>query len=93
MVDQLDPDFVIGSPPCTPFCNWNVHMNFRKMKKRDVDQIVAEGKLHLNFMVRIYRKQVAKGKYFVHEHPATAVSWDEKEMLRLAAHSDVVVAE
>ena len=36
-------------------------MNFRKMKKEDVDRIVTEGKLHLNSMVRVYRKQIAKG--------------------------------
>ena len=66
-------------------------MNIRKMKKEDVDRIVTEGKLHLNCMVRVYRKQIAKGKYLIHEHPATAISWSEKEIVKLAAPSDVVV--
>ena len=91
MVDKLAPDFIVGSPPCTPFCSWNVHMNFRKMKKEDVDRIVSEGRQHLNFMAKIYRKQILRGKYFVHEHPATAVSWDEREILKLAMYSDVVI--
>ena len=61
LIDELNPDFIIGSPPCTPFCSWNVHMNFTKMKEEDVDRIVTEGKLHHNLMVKVYRKQIAKG--------------------------------
>ena len=59
LVDQLYPDFAIGSPPCTLFCSWNVHVNFHKMKTEDVDRIVGEGRLHHKLMVRIYRKQTA----------------------------------
>ena len=60
-------------------------MNFRKMPKHKVDAIIKEGQLHLNFMIKVYKKQMMKGLYFVHEHPASAVSWDEREMVKLMA--------
>ena len=88
-IDENDAYFIIGSPPCTAFCAWNAKMNFRKMNIAKVDAIVKEGQLHLNFMIRIYRKQLAKGRYFVHEHPASAVSWNEAEMVKLMAFDNV----
>ena len=59
-------------------------MNYPKMRKADVDKLMAEGRLHLEFMIKIYRKQVEAGRYFLHEHPATAVSWHEKSVLNMA---------
>ena len=34
-----------------------------------------------------------EGKYFVHEHPASAVSWDEREMVKLMAHRNVTLTK
>ena len=68
-------------------------MNFRKMSKEKVQKIISEGQLHLNFMIKIYKKQLAKGKYFIHEHPASAVSWDEREMVKLMAHDGVILTK
>ena len=58
-------------------------MIFPKMDKAKVAEIIREGRVHLRFMIKIYKKQMAKGRYFVHEHPATAVPWDEKETVSL----------
>ena len=93
LVDKLAPDFVIGSPPCTPFCAWNQFMNFRKMDQAKVDKIMEDGRVHLEFMCKVYWKQIRAGRYFVHEHPATAVSWNEKAILRLMMHADVTVVK
>lgn len=78
LVDGLKPDFVIGSPPCTPFCSWNVHMIFRKMKQANVYKMVSEGKVHLELMCKMYKKQMRARRWLLHEHPATAVSWNEQ---------------
>lgn len=91
MIDHLNPYFVIGSPPCTALRAWNAKMNFRKMAKDKAQKIISEGQLHLNFMITIYKNQLAKGKYFIHEHPASAVSWDEREMAKLMAHIGVIL--
>ena len=53
------------------------------MSKDKVQIALAEGRMHLNFMASIYRKQVKKGKYSLHEHPATALSWKEPQVAAL----------
>ena len=48
------------------------------------------GALHnLECVARLYRRKLANGKDFLHEQPATALSWDEKCIADLVARSDV----
>ena len=56
-------------------------MNFPKVDPAKVAEIVAEGLLHLRFVCSLYRQQVASGRFFLHEHPASAVSWREDEIM------------
>ena len=74
MINRLNPDWVIGSPPCTPFSIWNHGINYKKMKPDQVKAMIAEGQTHLNFVCSLYRSQMRRGKYFLHEHPASAVN-------------------
>ena len=83
LLDKDDPDWLVGSPPCTAFSIWNYAMNYPKMDRDKVQRAIEEGKTHLNFVVSLYRKQMLKGKYFLHEHPATALSWKEDTVLAL----------
>lgn len=41
------------------------------------------GRKHLRTAVRAYRKQYDEGRLFLHEHPESATSWDEAEMIAL----------
>ena len=82
-IEAEDPDWIIGSPPCTAFSNWNHGMNYRKMKPERVKQMLDEGRVHLNFMASLYRRQINRGKYFLHEHPAGAQSWKEPQITSL----------
>ena len=43
----------------------------------------------------MYKRQLTNGKFFLHEHPATAISWDEKPIKDLLMHQAVtsVVAD
>ena len=66
-------------------------MNYPKMDPDRVAKLMAEGRMHLEFMAKIYKKQLDQGRHFLHEHPATAVSWDERSIVKLMAHSDVHV--
>ena len=70
-------------------------MNYPKMDPARVKALMAEGRTHLEFVARLYRRQLANAKDFLHEQPATAWSWDEKCITDLIAHSDVrlVVAD
>ena len=60
--------------------------------KRDpvvVARLYAQAMVHLEFVCRLYRKQRERGLYFLHEHPATAKSWDEKCIVERLALSGV----
>ena len=78
MMNRLEPDWIVGAPPCTPFSIWNHGINFKKMDPTKVEGMIREGVQHLKFVCSLYRKQIRRGKYFLHEHPATAVSWREE---------------
>ena len=56
---------------------WNRGINYKKMPADEVRRRISEGRKHLNFMVSLYRKQLARGAHFLHEHPQTACSWAE----------------
>ena len=83
MISTENPDWVIGSPPCTPFSQWNIGINHRKMPKSKVDAAITEGRTHLAFMASVYRRQIINGKHFLHEHLAGAASWKEPSVAAL----------
>jgi hypothetical protein len=75
LISAQDPDWIIGSPPCTPYSIWNFGINYKKMDPDKVKTMLAEGKVHLDFVCSLYRRQLRRGKHVLHEHPATALSW------------------
>ena len=46
-----------------------------------------KGENHLSLCIERYRRQIKKKRYFLHEHPAGADSWDEEEMQRLSTRT------
>ena len=51
MVETQDPDWIIGSPPCTSFSVLNHGLNILKMAPEEVDRRVAEGMKHIKFVI------------------------------------------
>ena len=94
-VREQKPEWLIGSPPCTPFCNLNQYLNYPKLPREQVQKLKADGMLHLTFMCRLYRLKSDGGRFFLHEHPQTAVSWVERCMLKTAQlpNVDAVVGD
>ena len=39
--------------------------------------------MHLKFCCQLYRRQLARGKHFVHEHPARVLSWKRPQIIGL----------
>ena len=84
LVDEQAPLLLVGTPMCTAFSTWQYINN----AKRDPDVVAKElaaGRMHLAWMCRMYLKQIAAGRLFLHEHPANATSWNEpcvREVLR-----------
>ena len=58
-------------------------MNYPKMDKEKVRAAVEACRTHLNFVVSLHRKQMIKNKLFLHEHPATALSWKDETVMAL----------
>ena len=47
--------------------------------------MVAEGRIHLNFVCSLYKKQVLAGRFDLHGHPAITLSWKEGIIKALAS--------
>ena len=56
--------------------NWN-HW---RMEPEEVKRRLIQAKLQLAFSVEIYQYQLSKGRHFLHEHPASAASWEDDEV-------------
>ena len=77
------PLFIIGSPPCTACCRWNEYINFRYMPADKLLAMQKEGREHLRFMIDLYKIQIENNRFFLHEHPSSASSWDDPRMVSL----------
>ena len=76
-VKKEQPLFLVGCPMCAPFCSFQ-YINNPKKDAGEVERNHVRAMLHLHFVCELYRDQVAAGRYFLHEHPETASSWDER---------------
>ena len=45
-----------------------------------VAKMLEDGRMHLRFCAKLYRRQLRGNRHFLHEHPATAFSWREPEI-------------
>ena len=76
---------------CTAFSTWQrINNKFR-------DPVTVKGELkrakqHLEFCVELYREQAKAGRYFLHEHPAYASSWQTDIMESIMKYERVVKA-
>ena len=82
LIRSTQPYCIIGSPPCTPFSRLQ-EISRRKRDPKVVAEELRKGKEHIRFCVQVYRMQLAAKRHFVHEHPATATSWQMDEMKEL----------
>ena len=59
-------------------CTWfSVLQNLNKthMSQEDWQKAYRRAVEHIKFVFELYDLQVRSGRYFLHEHPATATSW------------------
>ena len=57
-----------------------------------VRAILAKARMHLNFACSLYEEQVKSGRFFIHEHPALATSWEEPAVKRVKKLANVQVS-
>ena len=83
------PWILIGSPMCTAFSDMN-RINYSRMPKEGVAARMAYGRSHLELCAKLYAIQWEAGRYFLHEHPAEASSWQEECILKILKKQGVV---
>ena len=82
LLKETKPRLLIGSPMCT---DWSVLMNLNwgRMSSEERERRMSEARTHLQFVVSMYTRQASEGRYWLHEHPKGAKSWNEKCMIEL----------
>jgi hypothetical protein len=84
-----EPQLLVGSPMCTAFSTWQ-RINNKIRDPMIVANELKRAKEHLKFVVELYREQIRGGRYFLHEHPAYATSWQTEEIEKLLNEKSVV---
>ena len=82
-LEEEDPDVVTGSPPCGPFSALQ-GLNEGRVDPVKRQQRLDEGKKLLRIACEFYEKQIERGRYFLHEHPSSARSWQEDCIKKIA---------
>ena len=91
LVRTTEPLLVIGSPPCTMFSPLQ-NLNKNKWDAEEHKKAMHTAQEHVKFCLEIYRMQAQAGRYFLHEHPNAASSWEMPEVMKLAMQPCVDMA-
>ena len=91
LIETTKPTMLIGSPMCTWFSNLRA-MFTRNMTKEKIEENLEKARMHLQFTFELYDMQVKAGRYFLHEHPFAASSWQEKCVVDFILRHDVYTA-
>eukprot|EP00973_Karenia_brevis_P007234 981125-Karenia_brevis.AAC.1 len=77
---------------CSPF---SAILKLNPPSPEEFQQLLKEGYEHLAFCVDVYKWQLSRGAYFLHEHPVNASSWKLPIMqeLECLAGVDLVVGD
>jgi len=89
LVRTQKPYMLVGSPSCKDFCTWQA---LNEAKSKDPSAMKAAkiaSIMHLNFVASLYHEQIQGGRYFLHEHPLNATSWQEESIAELLERNDV----
>ena len=89
-ISKCDPLIVLAAPPCTVFSSMQ-NINQRHHGTPEWEKKYHDGLTLLQFSVDICWDQISRGKFFLHEHPATASSWDLPMIRELAEHPGVTI--
>ena len=88
LIEVQDRFMLTGSPRCDPF---SVLQNLNKyyLDNAKNREALERGERHLCLSIDLYEERWKKGKYFLHEHPVGAKSWDHPRMVKLQKRAGV----
>ena len=96
LIKEEKPKLLIGSPPCTYFSMLQELNKFNQRFNEDwlarFNDNLIKAKNHIRFCIVLYKMQMDEGRYWLHEHPWSARSWDMPEMEELLKDPRVQVA-
>ena len=81
-VESQDPYLLTGSPPCEAFSAL-LAISAHKRDPAVVQQKLEIGQHHIRTAASFYKDRLDRGRYFLHEAPWTAKSWEEPEIQAL----------
>ncbi len=76
LLREQQPLFLVGSPMCTAWCTWQ-RLNRLRRDPETCKRERIKAQLHLDFVMQLYKEQIEAGRFFLHEHPSGAGSWEE----------------
>jgi len=83
MQREQKPILLICSPMCTYFSTWQ-YLNFSKSQDKDAIRKAYVGAcMHMKFVAGLYHERIEGNRYFLHEHPRYATSWQLDCMTQL----------
>ncbi len=82
------PLFLIGSPMCRAWSTWQ-HLNALRRDPDVIERELIRARVHLRFVLELYQEQIDGGRFFLHEHPRAAASWQESEVVEMLKNPEV----
>ncbi len=83
LLREQKPYMLVGSPMCTHFTTWQ---RLNEVKSKDVastKRARTAAIVHMDFVAELYGEQMQDGRYFLHEHPLSASSWELASISKL----------
>ena len=76
-IEREDPLLLVGSVMCRDFCQM-MRINWPRMSPVEQELRMSQARSHLQFVCKRYKKRSLKGRYYLHEHPQQATSWEDR---------------
>ena len=70
-----------------------MNLNWDKMDPEVVEERRRMARVHLEFCAKLYKIQQESGRYFLHEHPRSAASWQEETMKKMCQSEGVLTVD
>ena len=88
ILEEEDPYFLIGTPPCEAFSQL-LSISKHTRDPKEIERCTAVGRRHLEVTMGAYESQMRRGRYWLHEHPWGAESWKEPCVERISSMPSV----
>ena len=86
------PLLIVGSPMCTDWSSM-MNMNWPRMTEEERARRMKEARKDFRVCIKVHKYQMSQHRYYVHEHPMSAKSWQEPEMKAMMKKEKDIIAK